>query len=96
MFSPVVEQFVFDPDTELGTLSDPIRDDTVTTKGGYWLIKVTAEDTNRQIEKADRDWLKTKLLNQWLSSLWVNPENKVDDSSLDDATKAWAIEQAKR
>ena len=96
MFSPVVEQFVFDPDTELETLSEPIRDETITTKGGYWLIKVTAEDMNRQIEKDDRDWLKTKLLNQWLSSLWVNPENKVDDSYLDDATKAWAMEQAKR
>jgi hypothetical protein len=93
IFSPVIEDYVLNPDTELETISEPIRDETVTTEGGYWLIKVVAEDMNRQIEKDDRDWLKTKLLNQWLSSLWGNPENKVDNSYLDDAKKAWAIEQ---
>lgn len=93
IFSPVIEDYVLNPDTELETISEPIRDETITTKGGYWLIKVTAEDMNRQIEKDDRDWLKTKLLNQWLSSLWGNPANEVDDSYLDDAKKTWAIEQ---
>jgi parvulin-like peptidyl-prolyl isomerase len=93
MFSPVIEDYVLNPDTELETISEPIRDETITTEGGYWLIKVVAEDMNRQIEKDDRDWLKTKLLNQWLSSLWGNPENKVDNSYLDDAKKTWAIEQ---
>ena len=96
MFSPVVEEFVFDPDTGLEVISEPIRDETITTEGGYWLIKVVAEDKDRQIEDKDRDWLKAKALNQWLSLLWDNPENKVDDSYLNDTKKAWAIEQAQK
>ncbi len=96
MFSPVVEEFVFDPDTGLEVISEPIRDETITTEGGYWLIKVVAEDKDRQIEDKDRDWLKAKALNQWLSVLWDNPENKVDDSYLNDTKKAWAIEQAQK
>jgi len=96
MFSPVVEEFVFDPDTALEVVSEPIRDETITTEGGYWLIKVVAEDKDRQIEDKDRDWLKAKALNQWLSLLWDNPENKVDNSYLNDTKKAWAIEQAQK
>jgi len=96
MISPVMDEFVFDPETELETLSEPIRDETIATEGGYWLIEVVAEDEDRRIEVEDRDWLKAKALNEWVSSLWEDPENEVDDSYLDDEKKAWAIEQAMR
>ncbi len=94
--SPVLDEFIFDPETELETLSEPIRDETIATEGGYWLIEVVAEDEDRRIEVEDRDWLKAKALNEWGSSLWEDPENEVDDSYLDDEKKAWAIEQAMR
>ena len=94
--SPVLDEFIFDPETELETLSEPIRDETIATEGGYWLIEVVAEDEDRRIEVEDRDWLKAKALNEWVSSLWEDPENEVDDSYLDDEKKAWAIEQAMR
>ena len=96
MISPVMDEFVFDPETELETLSEPIRDETIATEGGCWLIEVVAEDEDRRIEVEDRDWLKAKALNEWASSLWEDPENEVDDSYLDDEKKAWAIEQAMR
>ena len=38
--SAAFDEYVFDPETQLSAISDPIRDDTVTTKGGYWLVKV--------------------------------------------------------
>jgi len=94
MISPVLDEFIFDPETELETLSEPIRDETIATEGGYWLIKVVAEDEDRRIEAEDRDWLKAKALNEWVTSLWEDPENEVDDSYLNDEKKAWAIEQA--
>jgi foldase protein PrsA len=89
--NPVYQDFVLNAEPE--TLSQPIKDEAVTTKGGYWLVKVLEEEDNRQIEESDRDLLKAKVLDEWVSSLWDNPENKVE-SYLDDVKKAWAIEQA--
>lgn len=96
MMSPVFDDFAFNPELKLETISEPLRDETIATDGGYWLIRVVAKDDDRQIEKDDRDFLKAKTLNEWVSSLWDNPENEVDDSYLDTEKKAWAIEQATR
>lgn len=78
--------------SEAGTLSEPIKDEGVATKGGYWLIKVVDKDDHREIETSDRDLLKSKALEEWVSSLWDNPANEVE-SYLDDEKKAWAIER---
>lgn len=96
MMTPSIEEVAFDPETELETISQPIRDETVGTEGAYWLIKVVAKDENRRIEKDDRDLLKSRVFDEWVSSLWDDPENEVDDSYLDAEKKAWAIEQATR
>jgi parvulin-like peptidyl-prolyl isomerase len=90
MMSPAVDEFIFDPELELETLSQPIRDDTVGTEGGYWLAKVTEADDNRQIEEENRDILKAEALNKWVEALWDDPDNKVE-SYLDDEKKEWAI-----
>ena len=89
--SSAFDEFAFN--SELGTLSEPIRDDEAVTKGGYWLVKVLAKGDNRQIEDSDREWLKAKALDEWVFSLWDNPENEVE-SYLDNEKKAWAIEKA--
>ena len=78
--------------SEVGTLSEPVRDDTVVTKGGYWLVEVVEKEDSRQISDEDRNFLKTRALNDWLDSLWDDPENKVE-SYLDSEKKAWAIEK---
>jgi len=91
---PAFDEFVFNPELELERLSEPIRDDTVSTRGGYWLVKVVAEDDDRQIEYEDRDILIYKALREWAASLWLDPANEVDHSYLDDVKKAWAVEQA--
>jgi hypothetical protein len=96
MMTPSIEEVAFDPETELETISQPIRDETVGTEGAYWLIKVVAKDENRRIEKDDRDLLKSRVFDEWVSSLWDDPENEVDDSYLNAEKKAWAIEQAMR
>ncbi len=56
-------------------------------------MKVTEIDNNRQIEKDDRDLLKSDALNKWVNGLFDNPENKVV-SHLDDAKTQWAISHA--
>ena len=85
MVSSAIGEFTFNYEMELGTLSEPIRDELITTKGGYWLVKV--------LDKADdRQLLKANLLDEWIEALWNDPENKVEDF-LDDEKRMWAIEQ---
>lgn len=90
MTTPAFEEFVFDSELKLETLSHPIRDESVSTKGGYWLLKVLAEQDDRKISDEDRDLLKAKALDEWLSSLWDDPQNEIE-SYLDDAKKIFAI-----
>lgn len=91
---PAFDEFAFNTQVKLGTLSEPIRDETVETKGGHWLIQVLEKDDNRQIEKNDRDFLKAKALDEWVASLRDDPGNEIDDSFLDNEKKAWALQQA--
>jgi len=88
MYGAAFDEFVFS--SELSVLSQPIPDDTVSTEGGYWLIKVTQVADNMEIEKDDRDLLKADALNKWVEGLFDDPKNKVV-SYLDDAKKQWAI-----
>jgi parvulin-like peptidyl-prolyl isomerase len=94
--SPAFDEFVFNPELKLEMLSEPLRDEDIVTKGGYWLIKVVDKDEDRPIDDNDRDLLTAKVLDEWVSSLWDEPENEIDDSYLDDEKKAWAIGQAAR
>jgi len=95
VMSPVVDEFIFDPDLEIGVLSQPIRDDNTVTEGGYWLVKVLGKEENRPIGEEDRDLLKGEAIDDWIDSLWDKPENEVD-SYLTDEEKLWAIEQVMR
>ncbi len=92
--TPAFAEFAFDTDIEPETLSEPIRDETVPTKGGYWLVKVVDKSDNRQIEESDRDLMKGQALNEWINSLWDDPNNLVNDSFLDDEIITWAAQQA--
>ena len=92
MLNATLEEFIFDPEVELGTVSELIRDEKAMTTGGYWLVKVLGKEDNRKIEDEDRTLLKSKALEQWISSLWDDPENKIE-SFLDDEKTAWAIEK---
>jgi len=96
MVSPVVDEFAFDLEVALETISEPLRDETVFTEGGYWLVKIVAKDGDRPIEDEDRDRLKEKAYNEWVASLWGDPANEIDDSYLDTDKKAWAVEQVIR
>ena len=86
------DEFAFNSEIELETLSEPIRDEATWTRGGYWLLKVVAEEDNIKMEDDDRDFLKGELFNEWFSALWDDAE--IDDSYLDDEWKRWAIEKA--
>ncbi len=92
--SEVLENFVFNLEVEPETVSQPIRDDGTVTKGGYWLLMVLEIDDNREISADDRNLLKNNLLGEWVSALWDNPENDVEDSYLDQEEIKWAVNKA--
>ena len=93
--NPLVDVYAFNSDTEIGAISEPIRDEDITTKGGYWLIKILDEDTNRRIDTAYRDYLKSKALDEWVASLVDDEDNEIVNY-LDAEKKSWAIQQAAR
>jgi parvulin-like peptidyl-prolyl isomerase len=80
---------------ELNELSQPIRDDRESTKGGYWLIKVTEIEDDRQITDDDRSLLKMDTLSKWAEGLFDDPANSVK-SYLDEEKKMWAALYAAR
>ncbi len=92
MVSPAFDEFAFDSEVELRTLSEPIRDELAITKGGYWLINILDID-NKKIEAENRDLLKAKLFDDWVQGLWDDSQNEVE-SFLDEGMKAWAVARA--
>jgi parvulin-like peptidyl-prolyl isomerase len=92
--SLALDEFIFDSELQLETVSEPIRDESAVTKGGHWLIQVTGQDDNRRIEDDDRDLLKARDLEEWIEALWYDTENEVE-SYLDSDKELWAINQAK-
>jgi len=89
-----LDEAIFGNGLTLGILSEPIRDEVIPTKGGYWLVKVMDKADDRRIEQTDRELLKSKALNDWLLMLLDNPSNKVE-ILLDDDKKSWALERAR-
>lgn len=90
------DQFAFNTDIPLKTLSPPIRDEESTTRGGYWLVKIVDKAGDRKITDEDRDLLKAKHFEDWVAELLLDPETKIDDSYLTSEKKAWAVLQMLR
>jgi len=93
MMQQPIDEFAHSPDTEIGVISEPLRDEDVLTKSGYWLIKVLDEDTNRRIDTEYRDYLKSKALDEWVASLIDDEDNEIVNY-IDEEKKSWAVEQA--
>ncbi|MAH39228.1 MAG: hypothetical protein CL873_01645 [Dehalococcoidales bacterium] len=86
--SQAIDDFIFSPETELGIISEPIGDETATTNGGYWLFEVLDSST-REISDEDRNSLISKTMNDWLTALMDDPENRIV-SYLNDEMRAFA------
>ncbi len=85
-----LNDYVFNANTKAWDLSDPIRDTTASSKGGYWLVNVLEKADSRKIDDADRDLLKSQALNQWAGSLWLDPSYKIEDF-MDQAKLTYAV-----
>ena len=87
MGSTAFDQVAFN--ITLNQVSEPVKDESVQTTGGYWLIKVI-DRGDRQIDEQTREALKNKRYSDWLEA-WK--ENSTIENSLDEDKNAWAIDE---
>lgn len=74
---------------ELNTVSEPIRDAEVQTKGGYWFVRLL--DRSQQLLSAtNAESLAAMKVNDWYTAL---AQVAVTEVSLSAEQKTWAIEQ---
>jgi parvulin-like peptidyl-prolyl isomerase len=84
--------YVFNPATELGKWSDPIRDTTNWTKGGYWVVQVVEKEENRILSDDDRNTLINNNYNDWSAGLWSSAATNIINKMTDEL-KQWAVDR---
>jgi parvulin-like peptidyl-prolyl isomerase len=85
--STVFDQVAFN--MTLNQVSEPVKDESVQTTGGYWIVKVI-DRGDRQIDEQTRGNLKDKRYSDWLGA-WQK-KNTIANL-LDKNKNAWAIDE---
>ena len=88
------DAYAFDPEVEIGVWSEPIRDDELWTKGGYWLIKIVDKDYDRDLEEEDRNYLVDKEFQEWFETLGSTAE--IDSTALTPEVIQWAVDRVSK
>ena len=68
-------------------VSEPVKDESVQTTGGYWLVKVV-DRGDHELEEEAREGLINKHLNEWFEE-WK--EESTIETRLDEEKKVWAV-----
>ena len=87
MGSTAFDQVAFN--TALNEVSEPVRDESVRTTGGYWLVRVV-DRGNHELGEEVRQKLIDKRFNDWLEE---RSEQSTIETFLDAAKKEWAMNQ---
>ena len=87
MGSTAFDQVAFN--TTLNKVSEPVRDESVRTIGGYWLVKVV-DRGNHELGEEVRQKLIDKRFNDWLEE---QSEQSTIETFLDAIRKEWAMNQ---
>jgi parvulin-like peptidyl-prolyl isomerase len=70
-------------------VSEPVKDESVQTTGGYWIVKVI-DRGDRQLDEQTREDLKNKRYSDWLEA-WT--KKSTIENLLDEDKNAWAIDE---
>ncbi len=93
VMSEAVDSYVFDANTEVGVWSEPLRDETMITIGGYWLVEVVDKDDDRKLSDEDRNTLINKAYNDWVTELWMEKAAVINHTFLTPEVVLWAIDK---
>jgi parvulin-like peptidyl-prolyl isomerase len=75
-------------DLPLNQVSEPVKDEEVTTQGGYWVVQIL-EKGEHELSEQSKESLANQDLVQWLTDF--KDSSKVEDY-LDESKKLWAVE----
>ena len=70
-------------------VSEPVKDESVQTTGGYWIVKVV-DRGERELEEKVKEGLIDNHFNDWFEE-WQ--ENSTIENLLDEEKKAWAVDR---
>jgi parvulin-like peptidyl-prolyl isomerase len=84
-FSDAFNEVAFE--LPVNEVSEPVKDETVQTKGGYWIVKVL-DKQQRELDDDVREALKNKRYYEWLEQ---QRENSTIENKLDATRMAWAV-----
>ncbi len=71
----------------LNEISKPVKDKSIQTTGGYWVIKVVARE-ERELDEKTLAWLIDEAFNKWYEEQWGK---STIDSIMDAEQQEWAI-----
>ena len=94
--SEAVNSYVFSENATIGAWSEPLRDETVTTIGGYWLVKVLDKDDNKEISEEDREYLLNKVYSDWIYMLRMQKIAFINIAPLTPEKIQWAVEKVQQ
>lgn len=87
MGSEAFDQVAFN--INVNEVSEPVKDETVQTTGGYWIVKVI-DRGDHELEEGTRQELIDKHFNDWFEE-WE--ESSTIENVLNEEKRAWAINQ---
>ena len=73
----------------IGQVSEPVKDETVPTRGGYWIVKVV-DKQERALDSELRTILRNKHFIDWLD---LRRASSIIENKLDAARKYWAAQK---
>lgn len=76
---------------QANSVSKPIHDIAIETKGGYWVIRVAEKESNRAVDKDLRDTLVLNAFNKWLDE--QQPKVKIREL-ITPEQRTWALTKA--
>jgi len=70
-------------------VSEPVKDESVQTTGGYWIVNVV-DRGEHQLGEDVKEWLRDRHLSDWFEE-WK--ENSTIENLLDEEKKSWAVDR---
>ena len=85
--------YVFNPPTEVGKWSQPVREDILYTQGGAWLVQIVDKEDNMKLSDDDRKTLIDEAYNTWTSNLETASLSTIRND-ITAEIQQWAIDRA--
>jgi parvulin-like peptidyl-prolyl isomerase len=79
--------YVFDANTQVGQISQPIQTKDSSTTGAYWLYQIVSAQPNRDFTAEDQNTLINAAFSDWANTVIDDPSNVIDQVTLTEAQR---------